>query len=695
MGIPVRRARTLWRRFVRLECPRQPLAAWSMQATAGVLLMCLLVALVTSWPWLTQPSLQPGFPSPFTARAPRDATVVDSEELELRRSQLVPRSHVQVVDDRASRDLQARLELELRRLKLSITSPQQRLGTQTLSPDEQAWLESLSPTQWTDWTTQVRQVQARMLGQGLVATVADSQLVSAAHLHFEGLPSTGRRLAARLVAESVAGHSNLRTDAALTQRRIEDLVTQQGVPTIAVKRGDLITRQGEAISSQAYDVLDYFGLVSRQPRPLAWLQHVTEALATCGLILLVLRRWRARAEPRQALLVLGMLLVVQAFKLWLGPAASPMALLVPPTLLLAEGLGTVAGLAWLAGASLLWPLPLDALVNVRVLLAATIAAVAAIVASRQRNRVQLLQLAVLLPTAALVLQWLLVQLAGLTGVTGGRLPEASQLLSEALLMGGLVMAGVLLAPLVESSFGLLTRARLLELADLERPLLRRLSCEAPGTFEHTLMIAGLAEEGARAIRADVDLIRTGALYHDVGKLHAPQWFIENQGDGNNPHDSLDDPFRSAEILQAHVDEGLTLARRHRLPRPLADFIPEHQGTLKMGYFFYQARERDPSVPEAAFRYRGPAPRSPETAILMLADGCEAALRSLPPGTSEQEAGAMVRRIIEARRHDGQLASSGLGQADLELLVRAFVRVWKRMRHRRIPYPIPARKAYSA
>ena len=312
---------------------------------------------------------------------------------------------------------------------------------------------------------------------------------------------------------------------------------------------------------------------------------------------------------------------------------------------------------------------------------------AAVTAGRQRNRAELLQLAVLLPGAGLGVQYLLLQ---------SRSPAVQvDLLSEALLLGGLLMAGLLLAPLVETFFGLVTRARLMELADLQRPLLRRLSVEAPGTFEHTLMIAGLAEEGARAIQADIDLVRTGALYHDVGKLHGPQWFIENQGEGSNPHDALDDPAASARILQAHVDEGLKLARRYRLPRPLADFIPEHQGTLKMGYFLHQARQRDPSTPEQRFRYLGPTPRSRETAILMLADGCEAALRSLPLGTSEAEARQMVRRIVQARQAENQLVQSGISRAELELLIRAFVRVWKRMRHRRIPYPIPARKAYSA
>jgi putative nucleotidyltransferase with HDIG domain len=545
------------------------------------------------------------------------------------------------------------------------------------------------------WEQAVQQAQRRMLGQGVVANLAEHTLLQAARLQLEDQRPAARSLGSRLVVTSLRGSTNLRDDPFLSQRRIEDIVSRQGLPTISIQRGDLITRQGESITPQAFDVLDYFGLINRRPRPLAWFSRFAEALAASIIMVLVMRRWRASLEPRQGLLALFMLLVVQAFKLWLGPLASPLALLLPPTLLLAQGLGTMAGLAWLAVASLLWPYPLTPILEGRLLVAALFAALATILAGRQRNRAQLLQLAVLLPAGALVLQWLCVQLASFGGVEEGRFPRNGDLLNESLLVGGLLMAGLLLAPLMESFFGLLTRARLMELADLERPLLRRLSTEAPGTFEHTLMICGLAEEGARAIQADVDLIRTGALYHDVGKLHGPQWFIENQEDGLNPHESLNDPLTSAAILQAHVDEGLRLARRYHLPRPLSDFIPEHQGTLKMGYFLHQARELDPTVPESRFRYAGPIPRSRETAILMMADGCEAALRSLPQGTNEAEAAATVRRIVEARQNDGQLALSGIGRAELELVIRAFVRVWKRMRHRRIAYPIPARKAFSA
>ncbi|MCP9926545.1 HDIG domain-containing metalloprotein [Cyanobium sp. CH-040] len=681
------RLRTLWRRLLRAERPLQSPACWRGQDAAAVLLVCLLAALLASWPWLVEPNLRAGMVAPFTVRAPQAARVVDSAVLEQRREQMLPRTTVQVVDEAASAMLRERLEESLQAMDIQGGKEPRLVKPVSLTEAERAWLRGLSSVQRTAWEREVRQAQLRMLSQGLAPGVAEGQLLQAASLQLDGLAKEARDVGSRLLVHGLQGQSNLRSDPALSQRRIEALINQEGIPTINVKQGDLVVQQGERISPQAFDVLDYFGLVNRRPRPMAWLGHFLESLAVCLVLVLLQRRWRPSLEPRQVMLSLAALLAVQGVNLWLGPLASPMLLLVPPTLLLSQGMGSGCGLAWLAAATLLWPLPLSGVLGMRLLVAAATGTVAAMAADRQRSRAGLLQLAVLLPAGAVLMQWLLLQ--------GRGQPGQIDLVGEGLMLAGLLMLGLLLAPLVETSFGLLTRARLLELADLERPLLRRLSCEAPGTFEHTLMIAGLAEEGARSIGADVDLVRTGALYHDVGKLHGPQWFIENQEGGHNPHDQLDDPFTSAAILQAHVDEGLRLARRYRLPRPLADFIPEHQGTLKMGYFLHQARERNPAVPEELFRYRGPTPRSRETAILMLADGCEAALRSLPPTTTEAEAQEMVRRILGARQRDGQLASSGISRAELELLIRAFVRVWKRMRHRRIPYPIPARKAYSA
>jgi len=666
-----------------------------------VLLLCLVVAGASSLPWLLKPDLQPGALAPFNAIAPKDALVQDSTALEQRRSTLVARSVVQVLDAEQTQALKLRLERQLSELQqVSESGSAARVGPVNLTADEQVWLEQRSDQDHLAWDNVVRQAAQRMLSQGLVSTLAVDQLRQAASLQLQGDAvnnPAARSLAAKLLVSSLQGSSNLRTDPNLSKQLIEEQLTKQGIPTIEVRKGDLITRKGEPISPQAYDVLDFFGKVKREPQPLVWLGRFLEALVACGVMLLVMRRERPGLEFRHALLALALLLLAQLAKLWFQATVSPLAVLVPPTLILTEGLGTSCGLVWMAITALIWPLPVNGLGDGRLLIAVGVATAGGVIAGRQRSRGQLLQLAVLLPVGALVAQWVLLQLQPVTEwrLWGSLNPGLDELSTDALLLGLLLMLSLLMIPMLEGSFGLLTRARLLELADQERPLLRRLSCEAPGTFEHTLMICGLAEEGARAINADVDLIRTGSLYHDVGKLHAPDWFIENQKDGPNPHDTLNDPEQSAAVLQAHVDEGLKLAKRHRLPRPIADFIPEHQGTLKMGFFLHQARQRDPKVEERRFRYHGPSPRSKETGILMLADGCEAALRSLPPDTSDDEAKNTVRRIVESRQQDGQLRKSGLSRSEVELVVQAFVKVWRRMRHRRIPYPIPARPRQSA
>jgi len=683
-----RRGQRLWRQFLRHERPHRLPGRWNSQAGVSIGLACMLVGLLSAWPWLVQPTLRPGVPAPFEARAPGAATVVDSEALEQRRSQLGPRVQVQITDPQANKQLQQRLDRLLQELASSSRGHEKQLTPVSVTPKEQLFLESAGPQQLTTWGNQLRLAQQRMLAQGVVGSLASGQLLQASWLQLGQLEEPGRSLGAKLITRSLQGSTNLRTDNSLTQLLLNDLINETGVPKIQVRAGEVITRRGEPLSQRSYDVLDHFGLISRRPALAQFLGSWLEAVIGSGLLVLICRRWKPDLEAPQALLVLGSLGLVQFFKLWFGAAASPLALLVPPSLLLAEGLGPACGLAWLALATLLWPVPLNAVATAKLVVAAAVAAVAALLAGRQRSRAEMLQNAVLLTVGALLLEALLVQLLGRLAR-----PLGGELWSEGVLMGGLLLLGLLLAPIIENLFGLVTRSRLLELSDLQRPLLRRLSSEAPGTFEHTLMICGLAEEGVRAIGGDVDLVRTGALYHDVGKLHAPQWFIENQS-GSNPHDHLDDPWRSAEIIQAHVDEGLKMARRYGLPRPVADFIPEHQGTLKMGYFLHKAREQNPKASEKPFRYRGPTPQSRETAVLMLADGCEAALRSMAPETCEAEARESVRRILLARREDGQLADSGLTTADIELLVRAFVQVWKRMRHRRIPYPIPARKRFG-
>ncbi len=261
-----RQLNVLWRQLLRRERPRQQPALWRPRDTIAVLLVCVLVAVLASWPLLVEPSIRPGMPAPFTAKAPKAAMVVDSTALEERRLQLLPRTTVQVVDQRASRVLQQRLDASLAQL-----GPQQRqpaaLGASLeLTPAESDWLRGQRPLQRASWERELRQAQLRMLAQGLNGRLAEGQLLEAATLQLDAMPAVPRALGARLLSRSLLGQANLRADPALSQRRIEALITQQGIPTVAVRQGDLITRQGEPVSPQALDVLDYFGLVNRRPR---------------------------------------------------------------------------------------------------------------------------------------------------------------------------------------------------------------------------------------------------------------------------------------------------------------------------------------------------------------------------------------------------------------------------------------------
>ena len=243
----------------------------------------------------------------------------------------------------------------------------------------------------------------------------------------------------------------------------------------------------------------------------------------------------------------------------------------------------------------------------------------------------------------------------------------------------------ILLPLAEEFTGIDTYPRLLEWSDLNRPLMRQLSLEAPGTYAHTMSIANLAEAAANAIGANALLARVGAYYHDIGKLKKPQYFVENQPKGRNPHDMLK-PQTSAAIIRNHVKEGLELAAEHRLPKSVRAFITEHHGTGSISYFFEKAKERDgaPGNP-AEYAYPGPVPQTAETAIVMLADGVEAAARVLSDPTP-QKIRDVIDHIAKMRIDQGQLRQAPLTLQQLDVIKEQFARVLIGMHHNRIDYP---------
>lgn len=258
------------------------------------------------------------------------------------------------------------------------------------------------------------------------------------------------------------------------------------------------------------------------------------------------------------------------------------------------------------------------------------------------------------------------------------------------LLGGMLTAALaaFALPINESLFGIVTDVKLLELSNVELPLLKRLAIEAPWTYHHSLIVATLAEEAATAIGAHALLVRVGSYYHDVGKLVDPSLYIENQAGGSNPHDRWP-PEESARRIIQHVVEGVRLAEEHRLPRQIVDLIPQHHGTRRLHYFYAkaleQARQKGTSVDERCFRYPGPKPQTIEAAIVMMCDSSEAAVRSLRHPTPEKIR-LLVRRIIEDMVTDGQFDECHLRMRDLTRIRETIIQTLQTVYHTRVPYP---------
>ena len=262
------------------------------------------------------------------------------------------------------------------------------------------------------------------------------------------------------------------------------------------------------------------------------------------------------------------------------------------------------------------------------------------------------------------------------------------------LIGGLT-AGILgsaLVPVAEYFGSYLTDVRLLELSSLDHPLLRDLSVQAPGTWNHSMIIGQMGEAAAEAIGANSLLARVGAYYHDIGKAKKPAYFVENQTEKENRHDKLP-PSMSALIIKSHVKDGIEIARQYSLPEPLIDLIPQHHGTALIGYFFDKAKreaEEGEVVDEAHYRYPGPKPQTKEAGILMLADGVEAASRTISDPTPAKIQGA-VQKIMNKVFVSGQLEECELTLKDLHLIAKSFSRVLNGIFHRRVEYSEPAEK----
>lgn len=255
-------------------------------------------------------------------------------------------------------------------------------------------------------------------------------------------------------------------------------------------------------------------------------------------------------------------------------------------------------------------------------------------------------------------------------------------------LGGVLSAVVTigLLPYLEHTFNITTTIKLLDLAKPNHPLLQRLLLDAPGTYHHSVLVGNLAETAAGSIGVDPVIVRVGAYYHDIGKIKRPYFFIENQTANDNPHEKIA-PSLSTLIVTSHIKDGIDLCREYKMPQVITNIVQQHHGTTLVSYFYHRAAENEHGecIIEADFRYEGPRPQTKEAAIIMLADACEAAVRSIAkPNSNRIE--AMVRKIIRERLHDGQLDDCNLTLKDLNRIGDIFIRVLSSMFHTRIEYP---------
>ncbi|MFM7108788.1 MAG: HD family phosphohydrolase [Planctomycetaceae bacterium] len=485
----------------------------------------------------------------------------------------------------------------------------------------------------------------------------------------------------------------LEIDREATSRAKKEAIAKTPQQFVRYAAGDVLAEAGEPVGDDALGLLkrEHAAFVTQQ----ATRQRVARALAMLGMLaaLFALAGSHLRLHRRELLADLGRLLglvalAVAAVVLCALSAADAWRAEVVPLLVFAMTVALAFGqdLALLLAAEVALVVVVGlgrGLPDFVTLVSAATAVVFWV--GRIRSRSKLIYVGAWAGAVATLTQ--------LGAGTLAERPLDAGLLADAVrtgvwtLLAGFLMTGLL--PFIERSFGVLTDLSLLEVGDAAHPLLQELVRRAPGTYNHSINVASLAEAAAEAIGARGLLVRVGAYFHDAGKMLKPAYFVENQ-DKENRHESLV-PAMSTLIIVAHVKEGVELARQYGLPQPIIDLIAEHHGTTLVEYFYRRATERsqaDPSageVDEQSYRYPGPKPATRESAVLMLADAAESASRSLTEPTPARLAG-LVHDIAMKRLLDGQFDECGLTLEELGIIEESLVKSLTAVYHGRVKYP---------
>ncbi|MBN3905158.1 MAG: HD family phosphohydrolase [Nostoc sp. NMS1] len=576
------------------------------------------------------------------------------------------------------------------------------LQLETVTPEavyEESFLLDLSDVEWEKTQMGIHQSAERILTQGIPQGLPKNILQDAVSLQLQSfVPESAEALAKNLLLAVLK--PNLQKDEEQTRDNAQKAAAGMPPVMVKVRHGEVIVKKGVQITVWNLEVLEHYHLVRREVKWRGLVKLGGVIAIAIGIFVWIERHIDYELRQRDRLLVLLLTLSVPGLVTMGLPYTTWSAL----GLLLGSFYGPTLGLTVVGLLLPILAVSLD-MSKCALLAGAGGAILGSYIAQRLRSREELALLGVAIALTQggiyLVVKILIGQAFGSTWYIVLR--EAGLFALSGL---GWSVVALGLSPYLEKVFDLVTPIRLAELANPNRPLLKRLATETPGTFQHTLFVATLAEAAAKELGCNVELVRAGTLYHDIGKMHDPLGFIENQMGGPNKHDTeIKDPWKSAEIIKKHVTEGLVMARKHLLPTAIQAFIPEHQGTMLIAYFHHQAQQmaqEDPSltVDDTDFRYDGPIPQSRETGIVMLADSCEAALRSLQASTSAKRVGekrsfkdvsteqalTMLNNILRAKWQDNQLVDSGLKREEMSQIAQIFVDVWQQFHHKRIAYP---------
>lgn len=528
-----------------------------------------------------------------------------------------------------------------------------------------------------------------------------------AERNFRDRPAHVRQAVVHVAEQLVV--PNLRFDASETEVRRQLAAGSVQPVTTTYQKGQIVIRAGDEVTSWTLAVLDEMNAGARAYSPVRHMLALTVLLALfLGLLerfsVRFISKFRRRFYDLIAMAALLLLAAATARLLRaLGIGLQDVVGSLPPSAFafavpVAVG-GIIVRTLMNSETVLVWAVA-TAIVCADIgggspwlgvyYLASAMAAAGGVGHASERGRLVRAGFVAALANVAMVITLDVVALTGLSGSAVAVESLTGSLYHILFALGGGLISGVLavgLVPVLEP-LGFVTDSKLLELSNLNHPLVRDMIVKAPGTYHHSMVVGSLAEAAAEAIHSNSLLVRVGAYFHDVGKMLKPGYFIENQRDGENPHDRLT-PTMSALVITNHVKEGIQLGIQHGLPRPIIDMIPQHHGTSRVSFFYNKAlQQADPSkgeVQESSFRYPGPKPQTKEAAIMMMADGVEAATRSLSTHT-EGAIRARVSKIVNSVVADGQLDECPLTLKDLHTVGETFIQVLLGIHHHRIEYP---------